>query len=482
MLQGSTLPRISAEEAAGMIFDGATVGYSGFTPAGAAKATPRALAARIREMRMRGEPMLVRVLSAAGHIAEVEPDDDGELAWHAPRSGGVGSPAVHTGRHGQRLPTIDMQSCALPHMIERGLFGNLDFAVVEAVDVMSDGRIYLSTSAGPSPSFLRHATKVVVEINHRQSSRLTEMHDISPPQPPYRSHVPIVGALDLIGTPYATIDPKRIVGLVETDEPDEAPTFSAPNDISARIAQHIPCFLRSEMKAGRIPPEFLPVQVGAGNLANAVLARIGDCDLPPFHVYGNVIPDALIDLLGNGRARGASATSLTLSRNSLRHVFANMDFFAARVVLRPQEISNDLSVLRRLGIVAINSVLEADVFGRARAKPAPAAHAHACGSGDFVRNAYLSCLVLPSLSDGRAASAIVPMVSHVDHDEHTVQILVTEQGLADLRGLDQFERAHAIISQCAHPQHREPLYDYVQSNWRARVSRSIEAALNGAAN
>lgn len=42
------------------------------------------------------------------------------------------------------------------------------------------------------------------------------------------------------------------------------------------------------------------------------------------------------------------------------------------------------------------------------------------------------------------------MVSHVDHTEHDVDILVTEQGLADLRGLAPRERARAIIDNCVH--------------------------------
>ena len=52
------------------------------------------------------------------------------------------------------------------------------------------------------------------------------------------------------------------------------------------------------------------------------------------------------------------------------------------------------------------------------------------------------------------------MVSHVDHTEHDVDILVTEQGLADLRGLAPRERARVIIDNCVHPDFREALNDY----------------------
>jgi succinyl-CoA:acetate CoA-transferase len=61
--------------------------------------------------------------------------------------------------------------------------------------------------------------------------------------------------------------------------------------------------------------------------------------------------------------------------------------------------------------------------------------------------------------DGKI-SCIVPMCSHVDHTEHDTQIIVTEQGLADLRGLSPKQRAKVIIDQCAHPDYRPMLHDY----------------------
>ena len=53
------------------------------------------------------------------------------------------------------------------------------------------------------------------------------------------------------------------------------------------------------------------------------------------------------------------------------------------------------------------------------------------------------------------------MVSHHDHTEHDVQVLVTEQGLADLRGLAPTQRARVIVENCAHPAYRPQLLDYM---------------------
>jgi len=82
------------------------------------------------------------------------------------------------------------------------------------------------------------------------------------------------------------------------------------------------------------------------------------------------------------------------------------------------------------------------------------------GSGDFSRNAYLSIFQTPSVAKGGAISKVVPMVSHVDHTEHEVHLIVTEWGVADLRGKSPRERAREIIEKCAHPDYRDMLWDY----------------------
>jgi succinyl-CoA:acetate CoA-transferase len=82
------------------------------------------------------------------------------------------------------------------------------------------------------------------------------------------------------------------------------------------------------------------------------------------------------------------------------------------------------------------------------------------GSGDFARNAYISLFVTSSTTKNGTNSRIVPMVSHVDHTEHDVQIIVTEQGVADLRGLSPRGRAQQIIDHCVHPDFRSQLQDY----------------------
>ncbi|HYO24525.1 MAG TPA: succinate CoA transferase [Lacipirellulaceae bacterium] len=458
--------RLHPHEAAAMIPDGATVGFSGFTPAGAAKAVPRALAAQARTMHERGEQFQIRVLTGASTGSAIDDDlaDAGAISWRTPYQS---SRSLRERINAQQTEFVDLHLSHLPQMIEFGFFGKLDFAVVEAVDVVQDGRVYLSASVGASPTFLKHANKVIIEVNRHHSMRVMEMHDIRPlPLPPHRSFIPIDRAMAKIGAPFAAVDPSKIVGVVETDEPDGVQGFSEPDENSDRIAGHVVRFILDEMRAGRIPPELLPLQSGVGNVANAVMARLGrHPDIPPFEMYSEVFQDALVDLMETGRLRGASATSLTLSAPQLARVYDNMEFFASRIVLRPQELSNNPGVIRRLGVITINTVLEMDIFGCANSTHVCGSHLMngVGGSGDFTRNAYLSFLVAPSIAKGGRISSVVPMVSHVDHNEHSVQVLVTEQGLADLRGLGPMTRARTIIDHCAHPMYREYLHHYLDT-------------------
>ncbi len=153
----------------------------------------------------------------------------------------------------------------------------------------------------------------------------------------------------------------------------------------------------------------------------------------------------------SGRLRGASTCALTLDPPQMSELTSNIDFFAPRLVLRPQEISNNPAVVRQLGVIALNTALEVDLFGHVNST-------HACGrslingiggSGDFARNSYISIFVCPSIVKGGRISTVVPMCSHVDHSEHSVDVIVTEQGLADLRGLAPNERAQKMIDSCA---------------------------------
>jgi len=255
------------------------------------------------------------------------------------------------------------------------------------------------------------------------------------------------------------------VAVVRTNRPDETGAFDQATPVTDQIGQHVARFLVAEMKAGRIPSSFLPLQSGVGNIANAVLAALGENkDIPPFEMYTEVVQDSVVPLLENGRCTFASTCALTLSLEARAKILDNLDFFKQRVLLRPQEISNHPEIVRRIGIVSMNTAIEVDLGGNVNSTHVMGSTMMngIGGSGDFTRNAYLSIFSCPSTAKGGKISAIVPLASHMDHSEHSVQIIITEQGIADLRGKDPHERAELIIENCAHPDYRPQLRDYLK--------------------
>ena len=469
-------PVLTADEAAAMIGHNASVGFSGFTAAGAVKAVPRAIAKRARTEHAAGKPYALRLIAgaSAGEYVDEDLAQAEAIGWRTPFQS---SKTLRQQINAGKVSFLDMHLSHLPQLIEFGFFGELDIAVVEATEVTPDGRVYLSTSGGVSPTLLRHAKKVIIEVNAAQSPRLWEMHDVAIlDRPPNRAPIQILDAMDRIGTPFATVDPKRIVGVVHNDELDAMGGFDAPDAVSEKIAQHIVEFLIAERKAGRLPPGWLPLQAGVGNVANAVMATLGTHpEVPPFQMYTEVLQDSMVTLMKSGRLTGASTCSLTLSTPVMKEVFDNMDFFAPKVVMRPQELSNNPGVIRRLGVIALNTVLEMDIYGCVNSTHVMGTQLMngIGGSGDFVRNSALSILMAPSVAKGGKISTVVPMVTHVDHTEHSIQVLVTEQGLADLRGLGPRERARLIIEKCAHPSYREYLHNYIETSPPGHVRHDL---------
>ena len=469
-------PILSPEEVAQTVQHGNTLSFSGFSPAGAAKAVPEALAAHAKEQHSLGHPFQIRVLTGASSGQSIDEDlaEAAAISWRAPYQSGK---ALRKQINQQQVEYVDMHLSHLPQMVAWGFLGEVDLAVIEATEITPDDRVYLSTSIGASPTYLKYAKKVVIELNRRQAPRLCEMADIIVmPPPPNRTPIPILDPLTRIGCPYAVVDPKKVMGVVENDAPDTVESFDGQNDTCLAIGQHVTDFLLREISVKRIPETFLPLQAGVGNLANGVMAAIGNTpDIPDFMMYSEVFQDSLVDLMEKGRLLGASATSLTVTTEKLKQIVDNIDFFAPRIVLRPQEISNNPGVIRRLGVIAINTALEMDIYGNVNSS-----HVHGTniingigGSGEFTRNSYLSLFITSSIAKDGAISCIVPFCSHIDNNEHSVQVVVTEQGLSDLRGLGPVQRARSIINNCAHPKYRDYLHKYVNDAKNGHIPHDL---------
>ncbi len=240
--------------------------------------------------------------------------------------------------------------------------------------------------------------------------------------------------------------------------------FTEPDEGSKKIASHILNFLKDEVRRGVLPPSLLPIQSGVGNIANAVLAGLNEGDFDNLTSYTEVIQDGMLEMIKSGKLVKVSATSLSLSPEGVEELNNNIDFYRDKIILRTQEMSNHPVVVRRLGVIAINGMVEADIYGNVNSTHVMGTDIinGIGGSGDFARNGYMCFFVRPSIAKGGDISGIVPMASHVDHTEHDTQIIVTEQGLADLRGLSPRQRAEVIIENCAHPDYKAELRDYFE--------------------
>jgi succinate CoA transferase len=471
--------RITPEEAAAMVSHGDIIGFSGFTPAGAAKVVPKAIAARARAEHAAGRPFKIGVMTGAS----TGPSLDGELAradavqFRTPyQSNGDLRKKINAGD----VQFFDMHLSQLPQTVRYGFLGKVKFAIVEACEVSANGEIVLTTSVGASPTYCHVAEKIIIELNRAQSPKLRGFHDIYEPlDPPHRRAIPLYTVRDRIGSTVVKVDPSKIVGIVATDLPDESGAFDEPSEATQRIGQNVAAFLAGERRRGTIPAPFLPIQSGVGNIANAVLAAMGENpDIPPFEMYSEVLQDAVFQLMKTGKLTFASTTAITVSAAMRDEFYANLDFYRSRIVLRPQEISNNPEVVRRLGIISINAAIEADIFGNINSTHVLGSSIMngIGGSGDFTRNAFISIFVCPSVQKGGKISTIVPLVSHTDHSEHSVQVIITDQGIADLRGKSPHERARLIAENCAHPDFREPLRRYVALSRQGQTPQSLDKA------
>jgi len=454
---------LSPELAAGLIPSGVNVGMSGFTGAGYPKRIPLALAKNIMDANVSGEKFRISVWTGASTAPELDAAlamVDG-LELRLPyQSDPVCRKKINDGE----MQYIDIHLSHVSHFVSSGFLGKLDFAVVEVSGILERGRLIPSSSVGANKTWIEYADKVILEVNSWQSENLEGMHDIyyGLTSPPNRQPIPLVLPSDRIGTPYFNCPLDKIVAVVETNAPDRNTPFSPPDADSRKIAGHILDFLDHEVKRERLPRNLLPLQSGVGNIANAVLIGLEEGPFENLTAYTEVLQDGMLDLMKSGKLTFASSTALSLSPAALQDFNQHIRDYRSRVLLRPQEISNHPELIRRLGCLAMNGMIEADIYGNVNSTHVMGSRIQngIGGSGDFARNAFISFFMTPSTAKRGAISCIVPMVSHVDHTEHDVHVIVTEQGLADLRGLSPTQRAKVIIEKCAHPDYRPALKEY----------------------
>ena len=473
-------PILTPQEAAKFVKHDDNVGFSGFTASGSPKVVTEAIAELAEAEHAAGRPYQINVFTGASTSGHA----DGALARANAinrRAPYQSSPDLRKRINAHDCHYFDLHLSELSQKMRYGFSGDLDVAIVEVCDINDNGEVVLGMGVGNIPTYVKMAKKVIIELNQKIPAAMRGLHDIYLPlDPPARREIPIFSPHDRIGSPVLKIDPEKIVGVVMSNDYDGVSPFTAPDETTLKIGHNVCRFLESEMKAGRIPASFLPIQSGVGNVANAVLYGLADSSvIPAFEMYTEVIQDAVLDLMKKGKCKFGSTCSLTISNDAEEEFFQNLDFFRDKLALRTAEVSNNPEVVRRLGVISMNTAIEADIFGNINSTHVTGIRMMngIGGSGDFTRNAYISIFSCPSVTKGGAISNIVPMVSHVDHTEHSVDIIITDQGIADLRGLDPIQRAEAIIDNAANPMYRELLHDYLRTGRPGQTPHRLEAAL-----
>lgn len=449
---------VPVEAAVQHVRDGDTLAVSGFTKAGEPKMFMPALARRLATLAPQPR---ITLYSGASLSEEIE----GPIAPYVARRGPY--MASNASRRLIQAGKMDYTDVHLSHFargLMYGFYGDIDVAVIEVTRIRRDGSVVLSTSVGVSPEALARARAIVLEVN-TACPDLTGLHDIIlPPAPPTIGWpVPVTGVRDRVGAPYVALDPARVVAVVESQQPDYPVVFAADEALCAGIARNVIAFLvdcRDRFGWHHWCP---PLQSGVGNIANAVIAELCASPFSRLHFWTEVFQEGMLSLLADrDRFAGASSAALSLTDTSPERVARVVEQTRGDLVLRPMWMTNNPEIISRLHVVAMNTPLEVDIYGHVNSTHIAGSRIvnGLGGSGDFFRNAYLSIAHTPSvrrLHDGRTVSCILPAVSHVDHTEHDIKAIVTEQGYASQLGVrSPRARAHDIIEQCAHP-HFRPL-------------------------
>jgi len=457
-LQGD-LPVRSASTAAEEVPDDGTLLVSGFGSVGYPKAIPEALAESDRDLSLS--------IISGGSVGEeidvdlIEADAINRRVPYQARD------SIRRAINEGRIAFHDRNVSVLGDEVRFGGLPSGDVAVVEAVAVGEDWFVP-SMSIGSTPAFVESADRLVIEVNRAVPRAVGQFHDVyRQDAPPDREPIPLDAPGDRIADERVEFDPGKLAAVVETDRLGEPYSFRDPNGVDRDIADNLRSLLEAEVKRSPLFADSLRIQFGVGSLGNALMGALGEAEFGDRDLiyFGEVIQDGLLDLLDEGELDAASATSLALSASGQARLFEHVDRYTDDVVLRPVSLSNNGALIERLGVVSVNSALEVDIFGHVNSTHINGTHVlnGIGGSADFNRHSPLTIVALPSVTNDGDISRIVPFVPHVDHTEHDIDVVVTEQGTADVRGLSPDERAEVIINRCAHPNYRERLSEYMSA-------------------
>ena len=437
---------VSVEEAGALIKSGMTFATSGFA-AGYPKAFPQELAAHSKATGVRMLSAVSNSESMDGHIARSD-----VLGFHGFfQDNRDMRNAVNEGR----IDFVDCHLGLLADKIRHGDYGKIDYIVFEALSVDVDGSLAPVCAAGIDDVFLEAADKVIVEINVNYPTILDGFCDFG------RDMEKLTSPAVRLGGTHVPCPPEKIAAIFFTDLPPDMASYRPVDDVYKAIGDNIVEVLNSEIAAGRLEKNFT-FQSGVGGVANAVLTDLIQSGFKDLRMYSELMTDIAIKSMVDGTISEATTTGISVTGDTFETFINNLDYYKKHLVIRPVDMTNNGELIRRMGVVSMNTIVEGDIYGNVNSSHAMGSHIinGVGGSNDFARHSKLAIFQTPSTARGGAISSIVPMVTHVDNTEHDVDVLVTEQGWADLRGKTPKQRAQLIIDHCTHPDYREALQAY----------------------
>ncbi|KAI5956308.1 ACH1 [Candida jiufengensis] len=462
----------TGEQCIDLFKHGQYLGWSGFTGVGAPKVIPKTLVEHVEKNNLQDKLAFHLFVGASAGPEESQWAANNMLLSRAPHQ--VGKPIAAAINDG-RTQFFDKHLSMFPQDLTYGYYTrnkpngpNLDYTIIEATAIKEDGSIIPGPAVGASPEMISVSDKIIIEVNTKTPS-FEGIHDIDMPvNPPFRKPYPHTTADYRVGQNSIPVDPEKVVAIVESTTGDQVPPNTESDAQSKAIANHLIEFLEHEVKVGRLPENLHPLQSGIGNIANAVVEGLAGSNFKNLTVWTEVLQDSFLDFFESGSLDFATATSIRLTNEGFEKFYKNWDTYSKKLCLRSQVVSNSPEIIRRLGVIAMNTPVEVDIYGHANSTNVMGSRMlnGLGGSADFLRNAKLSIMHTPSARpskiDPTGVSCIVPMAPHVDQTEHDLDVVVTEQGLADLRGLSPKERAKVIIDKCSHPDYKDQLNDYLQ--------------------
>ena len=351
-------------------------------------------------------------------------------------------------------------------------FSGIDIAIVEATGVTEEGLV-LGTSVDAIPVFIEKARGVIVELSLVKPYMLG-LHDIYVPK--INEVIPVRSVLDRIGDRVVKIPKSKVMAVVPSTIDDQRGAYSPGGDIDRRVVENIVDFLSKEASEDpNLRTDYVTLQPAAGPIASLLADRIHEIGFS-LSIWGEIASVRWLKTLnGNVKAISGSAIYTLPGDERLREEFyENIDEFKDRVVLRPQAISNSPEIISRFYHINVQQAIEVDVYGQVNITYIGDRFIVGVGgSGDHAKASYITIVALPSIT-GSGLPRVVPLVYHVDLVDHDVDIIVTDQGWADLRGLSPLEKARAIIEECAHPSYKDMLWDYLETVVKKTGHRPVD--------